>query len=108
MICRWLGGRFFFPVYTEWMPRNSASGANRQRRRPQNGNTDNDRRRRFKGQSGHPDPNIRLDGQSKEQSFVHLETTGEPISVEECQGGKWKIKKDCQNKKKLLKMKYRN
>src|SRR6266496_6197209 len=78
---------FFTP---KWMPRNSASGANRQqRRRPQNGDTDNDRRIRFKPQPGHPDPNIRLDGQSKEQSFAHLEKILEPTRVVGMQG--WKV-----------------
>jgi uncharacterized repeat protein (TIGR03833 family) len=63
------------------MPRNSASGANRQRRRPRNGNSENDGRRRFKTQPGQSDPNIRLDGQSKEQSFAQLERTREPTRV---------------------------
>ena len=71
------------------MPRNSASGANKQRRRPPKESTDTDKRRQFKAQPGHHDPNIRLDGQSKEQSFAHLERTKEKVRVVGVQG--WKI-----------------
>jgi uncharacterized repeat protein (TIGR03833 family) len=71
------------------MPRNGASGANKQRRRPPKESTDTDKRRQFKAQPGHPDPNVRLDGQSKEQSFAHLERTKETVRVVGVQG--WKI-----------------
>jgi uncharacterized repeat protein (TIGR03833 family) len=55
------------------MPRNSASGANKQRRRPQREYSDTAGFRPPGAQPGHRDPNIRLDGQSVESSFVHLE-----------------------------------
>lgn len=74
------------------MPRNSASGANKQRRRPPRENTDADRRRQFKAQPGHSDPNLRLDGQRKEESFAHLEQTREPARVVGLQG--WKLEDD--------------
>src|SRR5271170_3566368 len=61
------------------MPRNSASGANNQRRRPR---TDaSDIRKQFKAQPAHSDPNRRLDGHDIEQSFAILERTKEPKPV---------------------------
>ena len=70
------------------MPRNSASGANKQRRRPQPESSNT--RRQFKPQPAHSDPNRRLDGQTIEQSFTHLERTREPAPVVGLPG--WKAK----------------
>ena len=84
------------------MPRNSASGANRQRRRPQNGNSENDGRRRFKAQPGHSDPNIRLDGHSKEHSFAHLERIREPTRVVGVNGWKVEEKNEVPNDEKSV------
>jgi len=61
------------------MPRNSASGANKQRRRPRTDSSDT--RRNFKPQAAHSDPNRRLDGQNIEHSFAYLERTREPAPV---------------------------
>src|ERR1700720_4551359 len=70
------------------MPRNSASGANKQRKRPQREDSGRDARGRFRAQPGHTDPNLRLDGQRLEQSFEHLERTKKPTRVVGLQG--WK------------------
>jgi len=63
----------------EWMPRNSASGANKQRRRPQTDSPNTPRH--FKPQPAHSDPNRRLDGHNLEQSFALLERTKQPKPV---------------------------
>ena len=87
------GLRSFLPLlYSRRMPRNSASGANRQRRRPQSGDPEDNGRRRFKAQPGHSDPNIRLDGQSKDHSFAQLERVREPTRVVGVQG--WKVEEN--------------
>src|SRR5436305_5347421 len=70
------------------MPRNSASGANKQRRRPQREYPDRAGFRPPGAQPGHRDPNIRLDGQSVKSSFVHLEKEKESGRVVGTQG--WK------------------
>jgi uncharacterized repeat protein (TIGR03833 family) len=70
------------------MPRNSASGANKQRRRPQPESSST--RRQFKPQLAHSDPNRRLDGQTIEQSFTHRDRTREPAPVVGLPG--WKAK----------------
>ena len=70
------------------MPRNSASGANNQRRKPRTDSTDI--RKQFKPQPAHSDPNRRLDGQDLEQSFAHLEQTKQPKPVVGLPG--WKAK----------------
>jgi uncharacterized repeat protein (TIGR03833 family) len=70
------------------MSRNSASGANKQRRKPQRQESDRGGPRRYKAQPGHTDPNLRLDGQLLEQSFTHLEKTKEPTRVVGLEG--WK------------------
>ena|SRR5277367_2543637 len=72
------------------MPRNSASGANKQRRRPQADSPDTDTRRQYKAQPAHSDPNRRLDGHDLEQSFALLERTKEPKPVVGLPG--WKAK----------------
>src|SRR5579859_7592552 len=70
------------------MPRNSASGANKQRRKPQREYADRAGFRPPGAQPGHRDPNIRLDGRSVESSFVHLEKEKEAGRVVGTQG--WK------------------
>ena len=91
-----MAGHDLFPpgqeIVPRCMPRNSASGANKQRRR--RAQTDSpDTRRHFKAQPAHSDPNRRLDGQAREQSFVTLERTKEPATVVGLPGWKAEEKK---------------
>jgi uncharacterized repeat protein (TIGR03833 family) len=88
------------------MPRNSASGANKQRKFTQRevaSGTGGFRPPR--AQPGHTDPNTRLDGQRLENSFVHLERPKETVrAVVGTQG--WKtpedIRADSQKEKKSI------
>jgi uncharacterized repeat protein (TIGR03833 family) len=74
------------------MPRNSASGANKQRRRPQTDSSD--RHTPFTPTPTHSDPNKRLDGQNIQQSFAPLQRTRQqPDTVVGAPGWKTEEKK---------------
>lgn len=75
--------------HPQCMSRNSASGANRQRRKLPREPSDTDRQKNLAVQAAHSDPDIRLDEQKKEQSFAHLERTKAPTRGVGLQG--WKI-----------------
>src|SRR5947207_8796222 len=87
---------FSFRHTIRYMSRNSASGANKQRRRPQRENTDAQRRRQFKPQPGRPDPNLRFDDRSTHDSFAHLERTKEPTIAVGLEGWKTQDKQEIQ------------
>jgi uncharacterized repeat protein (TIGR03833 family) len=71
------------------MTRNSASGANKQRRRPQREDSGTNR---WKVQPGHTNPDLRLDGQTTTQSFEPLERSHKSAIVVGQQG--WKSKEN--------------